>query len=173
MLDLSSYIPQTFAPVFDYIQLFASTIFGYDPPSTDAAEVSRVRQSLSDTEAVLREVEDKFESAQRDLEDLFRPDGFGKDGEWKKLDGLCLEKDTGECVLSDPNRYTLSYLSLGTRTRFVSLGKQDKGQTLVVLYNPSAASLPGRRMRKLAHPATILVRYLPVVPSVGMAPNEM
>ena len=58
-----------------------------------------MRQLLSDTEAALREAEDKFESAQRDLEELFRPDGFGKDGEWKKLDGLCLEKDTGECVL--------------------------------------------------------------------------
>ena len=106
---LSSYIPRPFAPAFGYIRLFASTILGYDPPSTDATEVSRVRQLLSDTEAALREAEDKFESAQRDLEDLFRPDGFGKDGEWKKLDGLCMEKDTGECVLPDPVRYALSY----------------------------------------------------------------
>jgi len=99
VLDLS-YIPQPFAPAFDYIRMFTSTILGYDPPSTDAAEVSRVRQLLSDTESALREAEDKFESADRDLEDLFKPDKFGKDGEWKKLDGLCLEKDTGECVLS-------------------------------------------------------------------------
>ena len=61
-----------------------------------------MRQSLSDTEVALREAEDKFESAQRDLEDLFSPDRFGKDGEWKKLDGLCLEKNTGEYVLPDP-----------------------------------------------------------------------
>ena len=132
-----------------------------------------MRQLLSDTEAALREAEDKFESAQRDLEDLFRPGGFGKDGEWKKLDRLCLEKDTGECVLPLPVRYALPYLSLGTRMRFASLGKQDKGQTLAVLCSPSATSLPGRRMRVLAHPATILVRYLLVVPSVGMAHNEV
>lgn len=108
-MKLSSYIPQSFAPAFDYIRLFAATTLGYDTPSTDATEVSRVRQSLSDTEVVLREAEERFESAQRDLEDLFKPDGFGKDGEWKKLDGLCLEKDTGEYV--PPARQIYSFLS--------------------------------------------------------------
>jgi hypothetical protein len=83
-----------------------------------------------------------------------------------------LEKDTGEYVLPTTAGYTDSYLSLGTRTRFASLGKQNKGQTLVALCTPSAIFLPGRRMRKLAHLATILVRYLLVAPSVGMAHNE-
>ncbi|KAF9651810.1 hypothetical protein BDM02DRAFT_3110284 [Thelephora ganbajun] len=95
LLNLS-YIPQSFAPAFDYIRSFASAILGYNPLSSDAASVSRVRQLLSDAEAVLREAEDKLRNVQRDLEDLFKPDRFGKDGEWKKLDGLCLEKDTGE-----------------------------------------------------------------------------
>jgi hypothetical protein len=27
-------------------------------------------------------------------------EGFGKNGEWKKLEGTCLEKDTGEYVSS-------------------------------------------------------------------------
>jgi len=58
-----------------------------------------MRQSLSDAQAALREAEDKLENAQRDLEDLFKPDRFGKDGQWKKLDRSCLEKDTGEYVL--------------------------------------------------------------------------
>jgi len=96
LLSLSSYVPHSFAPAFDYIRSFTSTTLGYGSPSTDGAEISRVRQSLSDAEAALREAEDKFKNAQRDLEDLFKPDRFGKDGEWKKLDRLCLEKDTGE-----------------------------------------------------------------------------
>jgi protein kinase C substrate 80K-H len=58
-----------------------------------------VRQSLSSAETALREAEDKLKNAQRDLEDIFKPEKFGKNGEWKKLDGLCLEKDTGEYVL--------------------------------------------------------------------------
>ena len=63
-----------------------------------------MRQSLSNAETALREAEDKLKNAQRDLGDLFKPDRFGKDGEWKKLDGLCLEKDTGEYVLSAISR---------------------------------------------------------------------
>lgn len=69
-----------------------------------------MRQSLSSAEAALREAESKLKNAQRDLEDLFKPDRFGKDGEWKKLDGLCLEKDTGECVLLTTVWCTASHL---------------------------------------------------------------
>ena len=58
-----------------------------------------MRQSLSSVETALREAEDRLKNAQRDLEDLFKPERFGKDGEWKKLGGQCLEKDTGEYVL--------------------------------------------------------------------------
>ena len=113
----------------------------------------------------------EFENAQRELEDLFKPDRFGKDGEWKKLDRLCLEKDTGEYVLPTAIGRAVSYLSLGTHTRFASSGKRDKRQMLVALCNLSATSLPGRRTRKLAHLVTILVRYLLAVQSVGMVRN--
>jgi len=95
-LNFSSYISHSIALAFDYIRAFLTTILGRDSLSTDAAEVSRMRQSLSDAETALREAEDKLKNAQRDLEDLFKPDRFGKDGEWKKLDGLCLERDTGD-----------------------------------------------------------------------------
>lgn len=98
VLDFSSYIPHSFAPAVGYIRTFVTTIFGRNSHSIDAAEVSRVRQSLSNAENSLREAEDKLRNAQRDLEDLFKRERFGKDGEWKKLDGLCLEKDTGEYV---------------------------------------------------------------------------
>jgi protein kinase C substrate 80K-H len=40
-----------------------------------------------------------LETAQRDLEDLFDVTAFGTQGEWKKLNKLCLSKDTGECVV--------------------------------------------------------------------------
>jgi len=93
------YISHSFAPAFDYIRAFVTTILGRGSFSTDPAEVSRVRQSLFSAETALHEAEDKLKNAQRDLEDLFKPDRFGKDGEWKKLGGLCLEKDTGEYVL--------------------------------------------------------------------------
>lgn len=63
-------------------------------------EASRTRQVLSDAEHSLRLTQDELQTAREDLSDLFDPTGFGAAGEWKKLDGLCLEKDTGECVPS-------------------------------------------------------------------------
>jgi len=95
-LNLPSYIPQPFLPIFTYIYTFVTTVVGHNPLSTNTAEVSQVRESLSDAETALREAEDKLKNAQRDLEDLFKPERFGQDGEWKKLEGACLEKDTGE-----------------------------------------------------------------------------
>jgi protein kinase C substrate 80K-H len=32
------------------------------------------------------------------LEKLFDPEWFGTEGEWKKLENMCLAKDTGEYV---------------------------------------------------------------------------
>ena len=165
--------PHPSTPAFDYIRTFISTALGYTSPPTDAAEVSRARQSLSDTEATLREAEDKLKNARGDLEDLFKPERFGKDGEWKKLDRLCLEKDTGEYVLRITLRGMVSYPPLGTRTRFASLGKRNKGQMSAVLFSPSVTSLPGRRMRRLVHQVTIPVRYLLVAPSAGMVHSGM
>lgn len=96
LMNLHFHLPYPFAQVYDYISSLVSAILGRNSPTSDATEVSRVRQLLSDAETALREVEDRFDSAQRDLGDLFNPERFGKAGEWKKLERLCLEKDTGE-----------------------------------------------------------------------------
>jgi len=34
-----------------------------------------------------------------EITEIFNIHGFGAKGEWKKLDGACVEKDTGEYVL--------------------------------------------------------------------------
>jgi protein kinase C substrate 80K-H len=36
------------------------------------------------------------EQKENDVKKIFSVDGFGKQGEWKKLDGTCLEKESGE-----------------------------------------------------------------------------
>ena len=36
------------------------------------------------------------DKAEKDLKELFDPSHFGKEGEWKKLDKMCLEHDSGE-----------------------------------------------------------------------------
>jgi len=57
---------------------------------------SKARQALNDAEATLTRVKKEKKAAEDDLEDIFNVEGFGAEGEWKKLDGTCLELDTGE-----------------------------------------------------------------------------
>lgn len=53
---------------------------------------------MNDAEQKLRDSERAKKDATEDLANLFDPEGYGKDGEWKKLDGQCLEKIVGEYV---------------------------------------------------------------------------
>lgn len=46
----------------------------------------------------LHAVERKVEDETRALEKVFDPQWFGSEGEWKKLESMCLTKDTGEYV---------------------------------------------------------------------------
>lgn len=40
------------------------------------------------------------ENAEKGAKEIFDGKKFGPKGEWKKLDGTCLDKDTGEYVLN-------------------------------------------------------------------------
>ncbi|KAG7096561.1 hypothetical protein E1B28_003983 [Marasmius oreades] len=100
LFDLASYLPDTVLPQYEEIKntvlswfRLLGVIRGDD---TSASESSRARQAFTDAENALKKAEENKKNAEDDLDDLFSVEGFGKDGEWKKLDGLCLEKDTGE-----------------------------------------------------------------------------
>jgi len=55
-------------------------------------------KEYDDAEEKLRSKRVEKEDLEADLSDLFNPEVFGQQGEWKKLDNLCLEKDTGDYV---------------------------------------------------------------------------
>ena len=63
-----------------------------------SADSSKAHQALTDAERELERLVSDKEKADSDALEIFNVDGFGVEGEWKKLDGTCLEKDTGECV---------------------------------------------------------------------------
>ena len=74
------------------------------------ADSSRAHQALTDAEAELERVKNEKSTAESDIAEIFNIHAFGADGEWKKLDGTCLEKDIGECVhLSFPSLYRRTY----------------------------------------------------------------
>ncbi|KAL0058582.1 hypothetical protein AAF712_010460 [Marasmius tenuissimus] len=100
LFDLASYLPDSVIPQYEEIKdtvvswlQMLGVIQGDDG---NAADATRARQALTDAENALKKAENAKKDAEDDLDELFSIDGFGADGEWKKLDGLCLEKDTGE-----------------------------------------------------------------------------
>jgi protein kinase C substrate 80K-H len=52
--------------------------------------------SYNDAESDLSRMRRDRENAQKALSELFDPAHFGSQGEWKKLDQQCLQKDSGE-----------------------------------------------------------------------------
>ena len=74
------------------------------------ADSSRAHQALTDAEAELERVKNERTTAEGDIAEIFNIHGFGADGEWKKLDGTCLETEVGEWVyLSFPSIYRHAY----------------------------------------------------------------
>ena len=57
---------------------------------------SRAKQALSDAENALRSVTNEKASSEEELSRLFDPTWFGSEGQFKKLQGTCLEKEVGE-----------------------------------------------------------------------------
>ena len=61
-------------------------------------EAKRARTVFSDAESKLNSAKERKRDDEDELAELFEPEGFGPEGEWKKLQNLCLSMDTGEYV---------------------------------------------------------------------------
>lgn len=68
----------------------SSSILTY-PPDT-----SKSRQALQSAEKALSKVEKDKKDADEQLSKLSDPAGYGTEGEWKKLQDLCVEREMGE-----------------------------------------------------------------------------
>ncbi|KAF8644385.1 hypothetical protein AX16_008497 [Volvariella volvacea WC 439] len=98
--DFGSFLPEFLQPKFDDIK---DTVVSWleklgigsteDEPGADA---TRARKATTEAEAALSRVKHDKREAETELSRLFEPTWFGREGEWKKLENLCLEKDTGE-----------------------------------------------------------------------------
>jgi protein kinase C substrate 80K-H len=62
------------------------------------AESTRARKAYDDAEHGLKLTKEEKQRAEEEYAELFDVEGYGREGEWKKLEGTCLEKDTGEYV---------------------------------------------------------------------------
>lgn len=100
MYNLSAYVPEPLLPQFEAFQnalvSWLELLGIVNPSKSDAADDSRAKKAYNDADHSLKLTRDELTKAKEDLSRLFDSSWYGKDGEWKKLDGTCLEKDTGE-----------------------------------------------------------------------------
>lgn len=61
-------------------------------------ESSRARQAFTNAENDLKKLQNEKKDTEESITKIFNDQGFGAQGEWKKLDGTCLEYDTGEYI---------------------------------------------------------------------------
>ncbi|GAA6028173.1 hypothetical protein JCM8097_006897 [Rhodosporidiobolus ruineniae] len=100
---LDDYVPDKWRPQYDtykksFLDLLARAGLIYPPVLTDNADrpdLTRAREAHSRLVDQVKEQERKLEEARKGLEK-----DWGRDWEWKKLDGTCVEKDTGEYTYS-------------------------------------------------------------------------
>ena len=101
------------------------------PLSQHYLDTSRAKQALHDAERALNTVVKQKSDAEEDLAHLFDPEWYGREGEWRKLDGTCISKDTGECVPRFASNLPplTSQPDLATRTRCASSARRSRSPT--------------------------------------------
>jgi len=98
--------------------------------SADAPELAKARTQYTDLVEQIGKKERKLEEERAALSK-----DWGRDWEWKKLEGTCVEQDSGESVpdfafWSDLHDSSLTgSWPAGTLTLFASLAKRVKSQT--------------------------------------------
>ncbi|KAF8841281.1 hypothetical protein BDN67DRAFT_928581 [Paxillus ammoniavirescens] len=135
LFDITAYLPDSLLPTYAAFRdsvLSWLHVFGIGAGVSDtSAGSNRARQALSDAEHSLKLTREEQQTAREDLSDLYNPEGFGLEGEWKKLDGLCLEKNVGDytyevCLFEEarqkPNKGGSTF-SLGKFTSWNQLSK--------------------------------------------------
>jgi protein kinase C substrate 80K-H len=102
VFDAAAYLPAALVPQFDafrgtllsWFRTFGLAAGGASDADSEAA--NRARQNLNAAEATLRDAEKERADTDAAIAGLADPAKFGPAGEWKKLDGTCLEHNAGE-----------------------------------------------------------------------------
>ncbi|CAE6424202.1 unnamed protein product [Rhizoctonia solani] len=105
---IQNYVPDALIPTFLNLKTLLTGSSQESTGETSEATV-KARNAHNSAADALRKSERELKDSEDALAKLETGGHFGKDGEWKKLDGVCLEKDTGE--------YTYSVCLFGSATQ--------------------------------------------------------
>ncbi|KAF4616007.1 hypothetical protein D9613_011454 [Agrocybe pediades] len=98
LFDVTAYLPDSVIPAYeDFKDSIVSLLskIGIIRGQTQA-DSSRAQQAYHDAEHDLEHMKREKEEKANEVKEIFNVHGFGAKGEWKKLDGSCFEKDTGD-----------------------------------------------------------------------------
>ncbi|OCH95878.1 endoplasmic reticulum protein [Obba rivulosa] len=101
LFDATAYIPDALLPQYvavrsmllSWLEALGLT---HKAPSDAAADTSRAQQAAKEADNALGHIKQDKQKAQEELSRIFDPEWYGLEGEWKKLHGTCIDKDTGD-----------------------------------------------------------------------------
>ncbi|CAK5262659.1 unnamed protein product [Mycena citricolor] len=100
VFNMRSYLPESLIPQYESFRESILSWLGVVGISASDAEsssdTSQARKALMEAETALSDAQKAAKDAELDLDELFNPEGYGPEGAWKKLDGQCLDLNTGE-----------------------------------------------------------------------------
>ncbi|KAG8850257.1 hypothetical protein FRB96_000489 [Tulasnella sp. 330] len=138
LYSITEYIPDEWLPTFetakDYLVDTLATMGLVEKKLGPSADASAAREAHSQAKSALSSAEHSLKNDEEARDKLFSPTWYGKEGEWKKLDGTCLSKDTGE--------YTYSVCLFGSATQ--KSNRDGAQNNLGFKKSPSIFSLTAR-----------------------------
>ncbi|KAG6861374.1 hypothetical protein C0995_000780 [Termitomyces sp. Mi166 len=100
LFDFTAYLPDSFIPQYEEITRtlvsWLAKLGIVREDETASTDSSRARQNFVNAENALKSARDEKKQAEDDLAEVFNIHGFGRDGEWKKLDDHCMRIDQGD-----------------------------------------------------------------------------
>lgn len=108
-------------------------------------EAREARTAFSDAESKFSSTKKRKQEDQDELAELFDPEGLGPEGEWKKLQDLCLSMDTGEYVTSPLNMTTIDLrwlVDTPTKCACSARRRKSKAARNIIWGDASRHSLP-------------------------------
>ncbi|CUA73826.1 protein kinase C substrate 80K-H [Rhizoctonia solani] len=106
---IQTYVPDALIPAFLNVKTWLTGSAQTSASGETSEATVNARNAHNSAVNALRDSERELKDSEEALAKLESGGHFGKDGEWKKLDGKCLEKDTGE--------YTYSVCLFGSATQ--------------------------------------------------------
>ncbi|KZP21726.1 hypothetical protein FIBSPDRAFT_910677 [Athelia psychrophila] len=99
LFDVTSYLPDALLPTFTsltatLVDTLSTLGLAHAPAASSGS--SAAREAAKEAEHSLSLAREEKRSAEQEHAELFDVEGFGAEGEWKKLQGLCLDRVQGD-----------------------------------------------------------------------------